>query len=1220
MRKFKRAYFEFKIIAVLITVVIVLSLFFTDLLRIKKISASVLPSMPAPTEILHVGVEKDLTILQGIKIYPNEPLKFDFIINEGDSDLTPQQLKTEVDRLIRYFLAALTIPEEDLWVNLSPYESERIIPEELGKTDLGRDMLAEDYVLKQLSSSLTYPEIDLGNKFWKKINSTVNKQYGNINIPIENFNKIWIVPKSATIYQDKDKAFIKDSKFKVMLESDYFAMTQQQDISDKSQTKGGLESLYGKTMKEIILPEIEREANEGENFAQLRQIYSSLLLANWYKNKLKNSIVNKLYADKKKIVGVDVDDPSVKDKIYNQYVKAFQKGVYNYIRKETDPVTKKINKRKYFSGGFKLASSSITQTLNIDPNQLIQQAIEEQPDKMTYTQIKLVVSSSLEGVDVDQAKWIFQQNNLSPEPDAELSGLFFESKRFIREPDLIKYIQKALKYNRGRSIVTDDHGRREVWWKNLRDDLKEIPKFFRVANEIGLNYKETLALLYLIPDSDDEGYGGSAEQIEGLLKIFKSLNAEGLSVSSDDYDFLVKTIKLLIESGGRPEWGLQIIATMIRSGLPFSECLQRMYNVTDDGMALAASYVYSRMNNTYNTLRVVRINNKENLIKISKLIAGEGQNKRITYFNYYDEFRELMYLGVVKGGYTPDEIAEVFIALAARYTNDEKLFLEAKKKLLPLEGSEPDSKLILTSSQERDRYFAKIEGKLIHNLMPYQIDRGFDDGMADLRTLALDLDETSEGFWVFAPETNTWYSFGGETIYRGKSVRHEFFPYDISKLSRTPVLVHIHPENGEYVAAVSRNKLQYQQFYESLGKYSAVMPSGADYKLIAELLEEAEEPIEGLKNYIVNSLGVTEVVCPRTEIDGIKEISEQIVKLRDETMTQFDVEAYLAQGLDEGNFGFVKRLGRDLNTKLLEGFKVELLSEGTKFDKEIARLKTKDMPLTDITAMVEPIEFEYENVSSTILPKKIVVTSKSNIKVEAVGKALSEIFHDKEFEVVGVKAKSGVNEQPVDDETEIGALNRITSAEEILIEQYGDISETAVISIENGIFKGENGKWEDKAVVAMKLPNGNIYKAVSQGVAFPREAVEATKQKDGGFAEHTVGETLSQQYAEQGIIIDKQDPQSFLTKGKLSRDIQMNSVIKQVVKQMSTSSSALQRDVGGLDFNVSKAELKIVGNAEELELSSSAISIDSTTFQGFTYELLKIEKLSNENNKSNYLQ
>jgi len=50
-------------------------------------------------------------------------------------------------------------------------------------------------------------------------------------------------------------------------------------------------ALTTKIIREIIIPELEREVNEGKHFAQLRQIYNSLILAMWYKRRLKESLL-----------------------------------------------------------------------------------------------------------------------------------------------------------------------------------------------------------------------------------------------------------------------------------------------------------------------------------------------------------------------------------------------------------------------------------------------------------------------------------------------------------------------------------------------------------------------------------------------------------------------------------------------------------------------------------------------------------------------------------------------------------------------------------------------------------------------------------------------------------------------------------------------------------------------------------------------------------------
>jgi len=184
------------------------------------------------------------------------------------------------------------------------------------------------------------------------------------------------------------------------------------------------------------------------------------------------------------------------------------------------------------------------------------------------------------------------------------------------------------------------------------------------------------------------------------------------------------------------------------------------------------------------------------------------------------------------------------------------------------------------------------------------------------------------------------------------------------------------------------------------------------------------------------------------------------------------------------------------------------------------------------------------------LPDNIVVTSASAIKVDTVKKALKGLFPKREFIVTGVKASSDVSEQPVGEEAEVGAKNRIVDAERI----EGDTSTSrAFISIENGIFKTD-AQYEDRAVVVIKLPDGRIVSEVSpRGVPFPPEAIEATLKKEGGFKNHTVGSTIAEMLEERGLKIDKQDPHSALTDGKFTREEQIISAIRKTLEKAASN-------------------------------------------------------------------
>ncbi|MCP4652896.1 MAG: hypothetical protein GY858_05880 [Candidatus Omnitrophica bacterium] len=358
---------SFKILAVFIASGVLLAGISTLIMRTPALQtssayASALPYMSAPTKLIDASVAFDAPILRGIKVFGDDPFKFEFIVDAGNSNFGKEKLKEESNTLIRYFLAALTMPEDDLWVNLSPHEKDRVIPETLAQTDMGADMLGEDYVLKQLTASLTYPENKIGKQYWQKIYAKASELFGTIKIPIDTFNKVWIVPQSATIYEDDDKAIITESYLKVMSEQDYLAMENQSHLRQSPKASAGqkekIHEITSEILKEEVLPEIERDVNYGKNFSHLRQVYHSLLLATWFKQKLKEHIVTQLSADQKKIDSIKHNDPELKNKIYDQYLQAYKKGVYDYIKKDFDPSSKKHINRRYYSGGVKFAKKT----------------------------------------------------------------------------------------------------------------------------------------------------------------------------------------------------------------------------------------------------------------------------------------------------------------------------------------------------------------------------------------------------------------------------------------------------------------------------------------------------------------------------------------------------------------------------------------------------------------------------------------------------------------------------------------------------------------------------------------------------------------------------------------------------------------------------------------------------------------------------------------------
>ncbi|MBF0479041.1 MAG: HAMP domain-containing histidine kinase [Candidatus Omnitrophica bacterium] len=382
--------------------------------------AGIMPSTPVT-----LSPTFNLPLLTGIKVYPDKPFRFDFIISRGAGNNDPErltgveglQLKKESETLIKYFLASLTVPEKDLWVNLSPQEKSRIITKEFGETEMGRDLLAQDYILKQLTASLMSPDGEVGREFWDAVylkiyenrreniedrQATKNKttlsvasnlsspvyhlSSGNLEVPTNILSKVWIIPEKAVILekppnsdQPNATAYIAEAKLKVMMEDDYFIEKRRENLEDRQTTKNKTASVgsnlsssvypLSSLIKKIIIPVLEKEVNEGKNFAQLRQVYHSLILAAWYKRKIKESLLSSIYVDKKKIQGINIIDPAMAEKIWTEYVETFKKGVFNFIKEEYDPVKQTIAPRKYFSGGLTMAMDAALLVRPLETNQ-----------------------------------------------------------------------------------------------------------------------------------------------------------------------------------------------------------------------------------------------------------------------------------------------------------------------------------------------------------------------------------------------------------------------------------------------------------------------------------------------------------------------------------------------------------------------------------------------------------------------------------------------------------------------------------------------------------------------------------------------------------------------------------------------------------------------------------------------------------------------------------
>ncbi len=397
-------------------------------------------------------------VVKGITIHPDNPFEFDFIIDTGDSGLTGEGLRKESVKLIKYFLSALTIPDDEMWVNLSPYQKDKIVPDGFGKTDMGRDLLAQDYLLKQLTASIVYPESEIGKRFWDRVYAKAKQLYGVDDIPMNTFNKVWIVADRAVVYEKDNTAYVVDSHLKVMMEEDYIAL-QRNLGNDKfgmgavaSRDVSEISKVSADVMREVVLPELEKEVNEGKNFARLRAIYNSVILASWYKDNLRRSLLGQVYVNKGKLKGVEIEDKDVAQKIYKQYLEAFKKGVYNYIKEDFDEDTKQVIPRKYFSGGTNLSLKSKRKDLKsiavtAEDRRLIMDGLKPSSSNSKFFKTSVALLEIGPDTALTDSEIAELPESLSSSSVKETKYGFLVDDLVIKSRKIIKEMQQAFKEN-----------------------------------------------------------------------------------------------------------------------------------------------------------------------------------------------------------------------------------------------------------------------------------------------------------------------------------------------------------------------------------------------------------------------------------------------------------------------------------------------------------------------------------------------------------------------------------------------------------------------------------------------------------------------------------------------------------------------------------------------------------------------------------------------------
>ncbi|MDD5130911.1 MAG: diguanylate cyclase [Candidatus Omnitrophica bacterium] len=274
---------------------------------------------------------------------------FKLLLDKGDvGNLKPQDLESTTKDLLNYFFVGVVLPNDTFRVNLRPDSPDDVIDPLLAQTEVGKILLEADLQLKKDTANATNPQTSEGREYWNLLYQKAGEIYGNQNVAIPTLTRPWIVPDEIIIRESTDSAYVYKATLKVMLEQDYLKDNAAYSFKDERERK--LNEYSAQIIRENIIPKLTKEINNAKRYAPLRQVYYSLILAQWFKARNQNK--SNQYAgriNRKDLTNLQAKIPYSVSTYFDAYRENFAKGEYNIKEPVSTPYGQVV--RSYFSGG-----------------------------------------------------------------------------------------------------------------------------------------------------------------------------------------------------------------------------------------------------------------------------------------------------------------------------------------------------------------------------------------------------------------------------------------------------------------------------------------------------------------------------------------------------------------------------------------------------------------------------------------------------------------------------------------------------------------------------------------------------------------------------------------------------------------------------------------------------------------------------------------------------
>lgn len=517
--------------------------------------------------------------------------------------------------------------------------------------------------------------------------------------------------------------------------------------------------------------------------------------------------------------------------------------------------------------------------------------------------------------------------------DRELRGLLEQGAQSLGDMRLNRFLRAHERFNRP-VMVHEENGnvREEKFW-DLKQVLAEVPEYIEASDHAGLAPDQAEELLLGLLNSTPFDFERNHLNIR-LLRGALNQQAESDPLGKRDISQIQKMIEMAGKYGVLPA-SLFGYTTARRIGLNVKDSTSMIMHLPDADGSLAG-YTFGAFNEALSTLAIAEVDPK----LVVKTFGKLGGKRPYYRQGAYRVFEEVVTFGCPSKRISPQELMQSYFIHGKGQDISEFLAkMMGSDVSNALEGDSPKIE-IFSGNEERDKYFIAKPGNLEHAALPYRTQRGFAEGLQDLEQLAQAnmhmWEKTAEGYWVFDPNSDIWYSLGGKTDVDTGRVRHNFINYDISQLSQNPYLIHLHPRDFEIFLTNPHQDFPNRRYRDHVTKFLAATPSRADYDTVARQVESVSSRVSP-RSFIVHGLGTTEFTYP-DDLNALKRMSQESRDIRDLALTSFPWNQIMDLRNEEGHEvvvrheAIVKLLMRDLNQLLPDNFSLNLFPTGSRIE------------------------------------------------------------------------------------------------------------------------------------------------------------------------------------------------------------------------------------------------------------------------------------------------